>query len=113
MQFFKRSLQLFVAMFAVSATLFASPLSYIEVDPPEPSVPELNDIVYEESVTVRYIDILGGFYGMENEKGEKLYPLNLPDVYMQDGTELYIKYKEADTITVYNWGKPIIIETLA
>lgn len=113
MRLFKRALQLFVAVFAFSATLFASPLSFIEVDPPEPSVPELNDIVYEETVTVRYIEILGGFYGLENERGEKLYPLNLPEVYKQDGTELYIKYKEADTITIYNWGKPIIIETLA
>lgn len=110
---FKRVFKLFLPLCAISASLFASPLSYIEVDPPEPSVPVLNEIEMEEMVTVQYIDILGGFYGLENQKGEKLYPLNLPEVYMVEGTELYIKYKEADTITVYNWGKPIIIETVA
>lgn len=101
------------ALIVSCAPLQAAPLSFIEVEKPSPDVPYKNEIEYEETVMVTYVELHGGFYGLVNQSGEKLYPLNLPAVYETDGTEIYIKYREADTITTVNWGKPIIIEIIS
>lgn len=57
--------------------------------------------------TVCYVDLEGGFYGLEC--GGKYLPINLPDEYKQDGLRVSVVAKPANVTTIYMWGVPVEI----
>lgn len=58
-------------------------------------------------VTVKYLSLEGGFYGLLSEKGDKLLPLNLPEKYRVDGTILRVKGQPIKNMfTIQQWGTP-------
>lgn len=55
--------------------------------------------------TVRYIDIEGGFYGIETDKGLKLDPVNLPSDFQKDGVRVRVQIEPLkDRISFHMWG---------
>jgi len=66
-----------------------------------------------QQVTVKYLNLEGGFYGLVSAKGAKFLPINLPEKYKVDGTILRIKGQPINNMmTIQQWGKPFeIIET--
>lgn len=58
--------------------------------------------------TVRYIDLEGGFYGIEEAHGARLLPLNLPKEFQKEGLKIRFKSQpKAKTMTLQMWGEPI------
>ena len=66
------------------------------------------------SGTVKYIQLEGGFYGIETEDGENLFPINLEDDYKEDGLKIIFKMKpRTDIFTTAMWGKTVEIIEIA
>lgn len=58
--------------------------------------------------TITYIDLEGGFYGIITDEGAKYLPLNLPDGYASDGTEVdFTAVITQDCATIAMWGVPV------
>jgi len=58
--------------------------------------------------TVRYIDLEGGFYGIETDAGKRLNPTNLPDGLKRNGLTVrgnYVILKESMSIQM--WGQQV------
>lgn len=63
-----------------------------------------------QEVTVKHINLEGGFYGLISKKGSKLLPVNLPAQYKNDGTILKVKgHLVTDMMTTQQWGEPFKI----
>lgn len=59
---------------------------------------------------VVYLDLSGGFYGIEGKDGEKLNPVDgLPKSFQKDGLEVEVSYKSSDMFSIHMWGKNISI----
>lgn len=55
--------------------------------------------------TVRYIDLEGGFYGIETDDGAKLDPVNLPEDFQKDGMRLRVQIEPLkDRVSFHMWG---------
>jgi hypothetical protein len=58
--------------------------------------------------TVMFIDLEGGFYGLEMDNGARYQPLNLAAEFQQDGLRVNFKAMVADDVTtIQQWGTPI------
>lgn len=63
--------------------------------------------------TVKYIELEGGFYGIEDENGQTYYPINLTEDYKEDGLRIMFKYKaRTDIMTTVMWGTPVEITAI-
>ena len=63
--------------------------------------------------TVRYIDIEGGFYGIETDEGVKLDPVNLPADFQKDGVRVRVQVEPLkDRISIHMWGKLVRIVSI-
>ena len=59
------------------------------------------------TVTVKYLEIEGGFYGLVTQDGKKLLPMNLASQYRKAGTVLKVSGKQlTDVMTTQQWGTP-------
>jgi hypothetical protein len=57
--------------------------------------------------TVRFINLEGGFYGIEADDGTKYNPLNLPEAFKQDGLRVAFRVQvREDVATIQQWGTP-------
>ncbi len=55
--------------------------------------------------TVRYIDLEGGFYGIETDDGASLDPVNLPQEYRKDGLRVKVRVERLeDQVSFRMWG---------
>ena len=55
--------------------------------------------------TIRYIDLEGGFYGIETDDGRRLDPVNLPEEFQQDGLRIEARVEELrDRVSIRMWG---------
>ena len=62
------------------------------------------------AATVRYIDLEGGFYGIESDAGDSYLPINLAEEYKEDGLRILFKMRErSDIMTTKMWGKTVEI----
>lgn len=60
--------------------------------------------------TVRYVDLEGGFYGIEGEDGAKYNPMNLAEEYREDGLAVRFRYRKRDDVmTTQMWGQNVEI----
>lgn len=64
----------------------------------------------EGTGTVRFIDLEGGFYGIETDAGEKLDPVNLRSEFEQDGLRVRFRVRMVkEVMTIHQWGTPVEI----
>ena len=64
----------------------------------------------EGTGTIRYIDLEGGFYGIETDAGEKLDPVNLRTEFEQDGLRVRFRVRMVkEVMTIHQWGSPVEI----
>jgi hypothetical protein len=62
------------------------------------------------AVTVRHIDLEGGFYGLVTEDGRNLDPVNLPKEFQQDGLRLEVRVVPLRNQTsIHMWGTQVRI----
>jgi hypothetical protein len=60
--------------------------------------------------TVRYVNVEGGFYGIETDDGKKLDPVNLPDRFKQDGLAIRARIERLpDQVSFHMWGELVRI----
>jgi hypothetical protein len=60
--------------------------------------------------TIEFIELEGGFFGIIADDGSKYKPVNLPDLYKQDGLKVRFEGKfRTDLLGIYMWGKLIEI----
>lgn len=69
------------------------------------------DAVAEEEtsfeVTVQFLNLEGGFYGLVTEDGRKLLPMNLEPEHRKAGLKLMVKGQELKGVrTIQQWGFP-------
>ena len=60
-----------------------------------------------------YVDLEGGFYGIEAEDGTKYNPLNLEEAFQEDG--LRVRFRgvlRPDVMTTRMWGQNLEIEDM-
>ncbi len=73
---------------------------------------EKTEIQMEDGITatVKYIDLEGGFYGIESDAGDSYLPINLADEFKEDGLRIVFKMRErTDIMTTRMWGKTVEI----
>jgi len=62
---------------------------------------------------VIYIDLEGGFYGLEADDGTQYYPLNLGEEYQVDGLSVgFTGTIREDVATIAQWGIPIELTSI-
>lgn len=59
---------------------------------------------------VIWVELEGGFYGIETEVAGKLFPLNLDQAYRKDGLKIRFSYRIVkNAVTTVMWGTPVEI----
>ncbi len=83
-------------------------------------VPETSEVQMEVQMadgihgTVKYINLEGGFYGIQGDDGESYYPINLDEEYKEDGLKIIFKMKSrTDVFTTAMWGKTVEITKIS
>lgn len=57
---------------------------------------------------VVYLDLSGGFWGIETEDGEKLNPSSgLPASFQKEGLKVSVAYKPSNAFSIHMWGKNV------
>jgi len=58
--------------------------------------------------TIRFVDLEGGFYGINGDDGRDYYPLLMDEQYKKDGLRVAFEYEPVkDTATIQMWGNPV------
>ena len=66
----------------------------------------------EDTGTVKYVNLEGGFYGIVSDNGQKLDPVNLKDEFKKDGLRVKFVYSlKKNGANIHQWGK--IVEILS
>ncbi len=95
----------------LASLLFVGCKTTSEQAPDETTQPQIVDGML---ATVKYIDLEGGFYGIESDAGVSYLPINLEDEYKEDGLRIVFKMRERnDIMTTKMWGKTIEITEIA
>ena len=56
--------------------------------------------------TVVYIDLEGGFYGIESDEGRRFFPINLSGSFKEDGLRVRFTVRpRTDVMTTTMWGE--------
>lgn len=83
------------------------PISQNKLSTQETQVEKPKDNINQLTVTVEYLTLEGGFYGLVTQNGEKLLPMNLSKEYQHAGTVLRVTGKKlTDVMTIQQWGTP-------
>ncbi len=64
------------------------------------------------TVTVKHIDLEGGFWGLLDDKGEQYEPIDLPPGLRQDGLRARVSVSFPDVMTGHMWGVPVEIKSV-
>lgn len=59
--------------------------------------------------TIRWIDLEGGFFGIESDDGAHYLALNLGEAYRVDGMRIWFSADPADGMTYAMWGMPVTL----
>ena len=64
----------------------------------------------EDTGTIKYINLEGGFYGIVSDNGRKLEPVNLKAEFKKDGLRVKFVYSFKKNVNnIHQWGKIIEI----
>lgn len=59
---------------------------------------------------VVYVDLSGGFWGIEGRNGQQYRPVNgLPSAYRKQGLQVKAKVTPASGMSIFMWGKQVNI----
>lgn len=73
--------------------------------------PSRPSAIIQDTGTVHYIDISGGFYGIISDAGRHFDPLNLESAYQKDGLRVRFAGEELQgLVTMRMWGRPLRIQ---
>lgn len=90
-------------LFSATACVVASPAS---MDGGPQEVAEVG--VESFSGTVRWLELEGGFWGIETTQGKQLLPMTLPEHVQKDGLKVQGKFRLLkDVMTIQMWGTPV------
>lgn len=63
--------------------------------------------------TIRFIDLEGGFYGIEGDNGKKYDPMNLADEFKQDGLRVnFVADEKNNAASTHMWGTMVEIRKI-
>lgn len=69
--------------------------------------------VIEESGTVQFVELEGGFYGIVADDGQRYDPTNLDETFEEDGLRVRFRAREReDLMSVRMWGTIIEIMSI-
>jgi hypothetical protein len=64
----------------------------------------------EDTGTIKYVNLEGGFYGIVSDNGQKLDPVNLKNEFKKDGLRIKFVYSlKKNGVNIHQWGKIIEI----
>lgn len=64
----------------------------------------------ENTGTIKYVNLEGGFYGIVTDNGQKLDPINLKNEFKKDGMRVKFVYSvKKSGLNIHQWGKIIEI----
>ena len=64
----------------------------------------------EDTGTIKYVRLEGGFYGIISDNGQELDPVNLKDEFKKDGLRVKFVYSlKKGGGNIHQWGKSIEI----
>lgn len=87
---------------AVACT--AAPMVEAEGSPAK--VAEANVIAFSGKVI--WLDLEGGFWGIETAQGKQLLPMSLPEQFKKDGLQVRGQFLVLkDVMTIQMWGTPV------
>ncbi len=62
--------------------------------------------------TVVYVELSGGFWGIEGDDARQWLPVGMPNAIKKKGLKVKIKGKEPeDYMSIFMWGTPIEIQS--
>ncbi|MEL6670645.1 MAG: hypothetical protein AAFR61_00490 [Bacteroidota bacterium] len=63
--------------------------------------------------TVTYVDISGGFWGIEGDDGQKYQPVDgLPAQYRKEGQRIEAKVSPSQGFSLFMWGRDVKINNI-
>lgn len=98
---------LFIMLFAIAL------LPACQKAPDDPAVEPISDMEVEvwTEGTVVFVDLEGGFYGIEASDGAKYDPTYLDEAFQEDGLRVRFQYAAVDdAMSIRQWGR--IVEIL-
>jgi hypothetical protein len=97
----------------VPGNTLPDPSLLIPVRDPEPAPGQSTSRPVNGSGTIRWIDLEGGFYGIETDDGEQYLPLNLGEAFRSDGMRIdFSGHARTGTATIQMWGTPLEIHEI-
>lgn len=67
----------------------------------------------EVTGTIRFVDLEGGFYGIETDEGARLDPVNLPAEFRKDGLRIRAHVERVrDQVSFRMWGSLVRITAI-
>ena len=83
------------------------------VDTTEAAAPSDTPLVSGEG-TITFIDLEGGFYGLQADDGTRYDPLNLEDAFREDGLRVRFRARpRPDVMTIRQWGRAVELLEIA
>lgn len=74
------------------------------------SAPTTDGDVIEETGTVQFVELEGGFYGIVTDDGQRYDPTNLAEAYQEDGLRVRFRARERDDMaSIRMWGSIVEI----
>lgn len=62
---------------------------------------------------VTYVDLSGGFWGIEGEDGQQYNPVgSLPRSLQKEGLSIKAKVKPAQSFSIFMWGRNVDIQNI-
>ncbi|WP_157209629.1 hypothetical protein [Methanosalsum zhilinae] len=106
---------LFISIALISSIILFSGCLDIGVKDKFPSDEMTADIeVISANGTVIHVDLEGGFYGIVTDKGDRYYPLNMDEIYAENGMDItFVGKVKEDTVTAQMWGTPVEIISMS
>ena len=64
----------------------------------------------EQTGTIKYIELEGGFYGISGDDGKNYDPVNLPQQFKEDNIRVRFKFRYSENqVSFHQWGTLIEI----
>ena len=63
--------------------------------------------------TIRYINLSGGFWGIEGDNGQKYAPVSdLPNRFQKEGLRIKAQVQPAQVFSIMMWGQHVEVKNL-
>ncbi|MEM9983812.1 MAG: hypothetical protein AAF804_01835 [Bacteroidota bacterium] len=63
--------------------------------------------------TIRFIDLSGGFWGIESDDGRKFAPIDdIPSSFRKDGLRVKTTLEPSQVFSIMMWGEPVEVKSI-